>query len=342
MTALPLALSLGGSALSGLFGGARDPGPSNVLQNSRADALAQSGRYLSAFYGSNYRGGEGPASAGSWDWINGGDPSNFSNFRYGDGTNGRAGTTAAGNGPGAGGAGSTGLYGGTTPFGNAPILQQMESASTAGQREGQNSLNDFNSGSEQAYRQAQNFGTGQAAVTRQNAALALKNANAQSLARLNGSGLGGSSIASDQLGANSASNTLGLNTALANLNDQATGMKIQQRNQSTAGRAALQGQIGARNDALRMMPIQGQLGALGSPVANPFSVQGGSAPVNSSNQMLTNLGNTGSQLGGMYLANSLYNQGGGGSQGLAGYNQVFGGQSGGGPAFQGMTPFGSP
>lgn len=318
------ALGIGGSLISGAFGGAKDPGPSASQQNSRYDALNQAGRYNDAFYGDNWRGGSGPSSAGAWDWINAGDPTNFSNFRYG-GPARSGGASASGGGvPGspAGGAPSGGgggsLYGGNTPYGTLPILQQLQLASQAGQTENNRSLQDFNQGSESAYRQAQQFGTGQQAVINSDAAKSLSNANARSSALLNRSGLGGSTLATDAIGANAAGNFREKARATADLADRATGLKIQQRNQATSGRAALSGQINSSNQNLRMMPINGQLNAMSSPIANPFSVQGGQAPATAQNGMLNSLGNTTSQLGGLYLAQSLYGGGGGGSSGGGG------------------------
>ena len=270
MTMLPLALAFGGSALSGLFGGSRDPGPSNVLQNSRADALRQSSRYLDAFYGSNWRGGQSTnfGSEGSQDMIDHGDGTAFAQFRYGQGK----GTYGGREG------GASSLQGGATPFGNAPILQQIYGATGQGLAENQRTLNDVNQGSEQGYREAARFGTGQNKVIEGDAALALKNANALSQARLNGMGLGGSTIATDAMGANSAGNLRELTRAKADLADRATGLRLQQRNQATAGRAALSQGLNSSNQQLRMMPIQGQLNAMGSPITSPYSVQGGSAP----------------------------------------------------------------
>lgn len=299
-----IGLALGGSALSGLFGGSKDPGPSQALQNSREDALNQMARYYDSFYGSNWRKAWGPGygDGGSADLIAGKGGDKFSRFNYAPQG---AGATAAG--AGGGGAGNSQLYGGNTPYGTAPILHQLYGAQTAGLGENARTLNDYNTGAEQGYREAARFGTGQNAVIEGDAARALKNANAMSMARLNGMGLGGSTIATDALGANSAGNLRELTRAKADLADRATGLRLQQRNQATAGRAALQQGLNASNQNLRMMPIQGQLNAMGSPITNPYSVQGGSAPAGAQNSLLSSLGNTASQLGGLFLANSLYN-----------------------------------
>ena len=261
MSALPIGLALGGSVLSSLFGGGKDPGPSNVLQNSRADALRQSARYLDAFFGSNWRGGWA-GDSGEQDVIDHGDSSKFSKFRWGQtsATN-PDGTFAKGASEG----GSTGsLWGGTTPFGNAPILQQIYGATNAGLGENARTLNDYNQGAEAGYREATRFGTGQKAVIESDAAKSLKDANALTMARLNGMGLGGSTIATDAMGANAAGNLRELSRAKANLADQATGLRLQQRNQATAGRAALQQSLNASNQNLRMTPIQAQLNTMGS------------------------------------------------------------------------------
>lgn len=305
MTALPIALALGGSALSGLFGGAKDPGPSEVHQNSREDALNQMARYYDSFYGSNWRKAWGPGygDGGSADLISGRGGDKFSRYNYAP--QGAGGAGAAGGGTGA--ASGNPLYGGNTPYGTAPILQQLYAAQAAGLGENQRAMNDFNTGSEQGYREAAKYGTGQNAVIEGDAALALKNANALSQARLNGMGLGGSTIATDAMGANATGNLRELTRAKADLADRATGLRLQQRNQSTAGRAALSQGLNQSNQNLRMMPIQGQLNAMGSPITNPYSVTGGAAPATAQNSLLSSLGNTASQLGGLYLANSLYN-----------------------------------
>lgn len=299
MTMLPLALAFGGSALSGLFGGGGDPGPSGVLQNSRKDVLGQSDRFLDAFYGQNWRNslyGDPGINA----QIDGGDGTVRAGFRYGQGAGG-AGTT------------SGSRAGGATPFGNAPILSQMYAASRAGIGENARTLNDYNQGAEAGYREAAQYGTGQNAVIESDANKSLQDANAISLARLNGMGLGGSTIATDAMGANASSNLREKSRAKANVADQATGLRLQQRNQATTGRAALQSSLNSSNQNLRMMPIQGQLGALGSNVVNPYSVSGGSAPQGPQNGALANVGNLASNLGGLWLANSLYNGAGSGT-----------------------------
>jgi hypothetical protein len=309
------AIGATGSLLSGAFGGAKDPGPSSVLQNSRADALTQSQRYLDAFYGSNWRQAQGPSYGqnGAYQQINGDSNSGnlTSNYNYTPG--GRSGSggqsaAAAGGSGGYGGVGNPQLAGGNTPFGNAPILQQIQGASNAGIGENAGVLNNFNQGAEQGYRTAQNFGTGQNAVIESDAAKSLKDANAASLARLNGMGLGGSTIATDEMGANSAGNFRELARAKANLADQATGLKLNQINSATSGRAALQQSLNASNQNLRMNPINAQINTLGNSVVNPFAVGGGQAPGVAQNSTLGSLGNSLSQFGGLYTANNLYNQ----------------------------------
>lgn len=299
--ALGIGLSVGGSALSGLFGGSNDPGPSGASQTSAKRALNQADLYRDAFYGDNWRSSL-LGDSGINQQVDHGSGAGRAAFRYGN-----AASAAGGSGTGAaGGAGGNSRYGGQTPYGNLPILQQLYAAQAAGLGENSRTMNDFNTGAEQGYREAARYGTGQNAVIENDAARALKNANAISQARLNGMGLGGSTIATDALGANATGNLREMTRAKADLADRATGMKLQQRNTATAGRAALSQGLNASNQNLRMMPIQGQLSAIGGQVTNPFSAQGGSAPVQSQNSLLSGLGNTASQLGGLYLANSLY------------------------------------
>ncbi len=88
-------------------------------------------------------------------------------------------------------------------------------------------------------------------------------------------GLGGSTITTDALGANSAGNLRELARAKANLAQQATGLKLQQRNTNVQGRANLQNSLNQNNQYLRNLPIQSQLQVLMSGVNNPFSPTGG-------------------------------------------------------------------
>jgi hypothetical protein len=280
--------------LDGLFGGGGgDPGPSQVNLQSRADALNQSDRLLAAYYGSNYRKALGSnygsmgTSAGETSKRGWGDT--YAKYNYAPQTGAGAAGGAAG---GSGSGGNSELYGGNTPFGTMPIYQQQLAAMQAGLGENARTLTDYNQGAEGAMREAQQFGTGQNAVIESDAAKALKDANAATQARLQGMGLGGSTITTDALGANAAGNIRELMRAKANLAQQATGLRLQQRNTNTAGRANLQQSLSASNQNLRDYPIRSQLAVLGSPVANPFSVQGGTAPAKTSG-----LGGVGSLLG---------------------------------------------
>lgn len=289
-------LAGGGSALSGAFGGNKNPGPSKTLQLSREGAFNQANNYKDAFYGTNWRKGLGPNEEATAQSIKSGDLTLAKNVTYPGGRGGRGGN--------AGGS----LYGGSTPYGTAPILQQLYGASNAGLREGQQSLNDYNAGSEQAYRLAAQYGTGQNKVIEADAAKALKDANAMTMARAQRSGLGGSSYATDMLGANAAGNLREMMRAKSESADRATGLKLQQRNQANTGRAALQQQVYGRNDQMRMLPIQGQLNTLNSRIVNPVSIEGGSAPEQPQNGMLAQLGNTAGTLGGLFLAKGLYDR----------------------------------
>lgn len=286
------ALAGGGSLISGLFGGSKQGGIPKITNLSREDAFRQQNRYLDAFYGSNWR--AGLADDGTHQSVKNGDLTQARNFRYGGGT-------------GQGGANARSLRGGTTPFGNLPILQQLYGASGQGLNANAQTLNDYNRGQEGAYREAQKFGTGMNAVIESDAKKSLADANARSLARLQGSGLGGSTLAVDALGANAAGNVREMARAKANLANQATGLRLQQRNQATTGRAALQTQLNQSNNALRMVPIQAQLNTLGSPIVNPGSINYQQAPQQQNNLGQT-IGDTLGQLGGLYLGNSLYNR----------------------------------
>lgn len=307
------ALGVGGSLLSGAFGGAKDPGPSGASQTSAKRALNQSDRYNDAYWGSNWRGSL-QGDSGINQQVDGGDGTQRSQFRYGSG--GTGGNLAA----------AASLYGGTTPYGTMPIHQQLVNASGQGINENNQTLADYNQGAEQGYREAQKYGTGQNAVIESDASKSLAGANAATLARMQAMGLGGSTLTTDAMGANAAGNFRELSRAKANVADQATGMKLQQRNTATAGRAALSQGINSSNQNLRMMPIQGDLNAIGNQVVNPFSAQGGSAPATAQNGILNSLGGTASQLGGLYLAKSLY---GGSGSGAGGTGQQTYGNPGG-------------
>lgn len=301
-------LGLGGSALSGLFGGSRDTGTPEAQKWIGIQNDDRANRYLDAFYGSNHRKSANPAygsgSVTDYYFPQAGAADRFSNFNYTPG--GASGQGAAGSGTGGGATGRNNpLWGGNTPYGNLPILQQLMLASQAGMQEGQGSLNDFERGSEQGYREAARYGTGQNQVIDEDYRKSLKDANAVSLARLNGMGLGGSTIATDAMGANATGANRERARAKADLAQRATGFKLDQRNKQTSGRAALQQQVYGRNDQLRMLPIQGQLNALSSQTMNTGLPNGssGSAPQNS---LLASLGGTASQMGGLLLAKQLY------------------------------------
>lgn len=287
------ALSLGGGLLSGL-GGGESRRESRTVKNARADTRMQANRLLDAFYGSNWRGsigatGEREQTDHEWD-IN-----KVRDFRY-------PGQAGAGRGPG----GRSALWGGTTPFGNAPILQQLLGVSGQGQREIAKAQQDYEREQEGAMRDVAKYGTGQAAIIDADAAKALRDAQAVAMARLQGSGLGGSTLASDALGSISANNLREKARAKANLADRATGMKVQQRNTRAGGRAALQQWGTQANSQMRMLPIQAQMDVLNSRVANPFTPSLAEPQAQQNSTLANTLGNAAGALGGIYLAKSLY------------------------------------
>lgn len=307
------AIAAGGSLLSGAFGGSKDPGPSAALQNSRADVDEQRSRLLDAFYGTNYRKSYNNAQYGGDGWGNAvagkaGAGAQIANFNYAPGGAGGAGGSAAN------GSGASGQWGGNTPYGNAPILQQIMQASQQGISADQGAMANYGGAitrlGESGYRTAQQYGTGQNAVIDADSAKSLKDANALTQARMLSSGLGGSTLTTDEMGSNAAGNIREKLRAKAAVAQQASGMKINQRNtqaQQQQGLSALYNTFADRANQLRNAPINAQLQVLNSGVVNPFSVQGGSGPVGSTNGALGSLGNTLGTVGGSMLGRNLYN-----------------------------------
>lgn len=304
--------------LSDLFGGGQgDPGLSTGAKSANAQSWDQTSRLLDAFYGSNYRksygSNYGSRGTGAEETSKAGWGDTFARFNYspqsGSGTGGAAGGSASTG-------GNTGLWGGNTPYGNAPILQQIMQAATQGIGENQRTLSDYNRGAEGAIRTAQKYGTGQNAVIDADSAKALADANAITLARMNASGLGGSTLTNDQMGANAAGNIREKLRAKADLADRATGVKLQQKNIANQGRAGLQTAMNASSQALRMSPIEAQLRVLQGQVVNPFSPSTQSAP-----QDTSALSGLGSVLGSV----AGFATGGGFGDILGGLGDLFGG-----------------
>lgn len=302
MTALSAGL-IGASALSGFLGGNKKPGLDNSVYEERAGAQGQSNRLLDSFYGSNYRAGEPGAWAADWEAVKHGNAGPTGAFRYGSPN-------------GVGGPGSfsaSSLYGGTTPFGNKPILQQIQEAAQQGISMDQLYMGDFDRESQGINREAQKYGTGREAVIRGDADRALKDAQAQILARSAGSGLGGSTVEAGSLSGAASDNFRERERALTDQAEKATGFKVQTRQRQQGARAALYDSFSGRGNALRMAAPNAQLSVLQSPVANPWSGVTGSPIAQGPSPLQQGLQsgiNTFGLLGGQHLASNLYGNGG--------------------------------
>lgn len=328
------ALAGGGSLLGGLFGG-RDNAGSEYIRNSNVWSVAQANALKDAFFGSNWRkaanaSAYGPEGSRQSVWgeqgMHSSDPMSQFNYSRRDGTSGmspgalaRAAGGSGGYSSAPAGVGNPELYGGNTPYGTLPILQQIEQASQSGLDSDQAELgrfdretNDIDRLGESQYKEAARYGTGQEKVIRGDAAKALTGANRLSIARATSMGLGGSTTTLDELGANSAGNFREMERALANNAQAASGMKIQARQNQTSNKLQRSGQreslyttTADRANQFRMAPINATLGVLGSSTANPNYASAGGAP-QSQPSLGASLGNTASSLGGLFLAKGLF------------------------------------
>jgi hypothetical protein len=132
-----------------------------------------------------------------------------------------------------------------------PAMQQLAEMADQSDRFDAQTLTGYERDADQVVREATKYGTDQTKVVNDAAGLALKNANAKTMARLNSMGMGGSTILTDAMGANAGTIERGRAANVADIAGRATGYKTQALTQRAGGRSALRSSMLDRRNSLR-------------------------------------------------------------------------------------------
>lgn len=188
-----------------------------------------------------------------------------------------------------------------------PAMQQLMELADQSQASDSQALATYERDMDRTVREATKYGTEQTRVVNDAAALALKNANATSIARMNRMGLGGSTLLTDAMGANAASIERGRAANAADIAGRATGLKIDTIANRARGRASLYDTFASRNNNLRTGIANTKLSLAGQDAGiftgQPVFQTGANSGVGTA---LTSLGNTAGTIGGVLLAKDLY------------------------------------